>query len=133
MTLKSEERQSIVSYRLERANSTIKEVEDVGGKLGYWNLAANRLYYAAYYANVALLIHNGSDATSHKGVIRMISDSFVKKGLLSHDDYRLLGRLFTMRQSGDYEDLFDWEEKDVRPLIPIVKEYIKRIHNLISD
>ena len=58
MTLKSQERNDIVSYRLERARQTLKEAEDIG-RLGYWNLAANRLYYAAYYASAALLIHNG--------------------------------------------------------------------------
>lgn len=57
MTLNPDERNAIVSYRLEKALNTIKEVKDVGA-LGYWNLAANRLYYAAYYASTALLIHN---------------------------------------------------------------------------
>lgn len=73
MTLKSEERISIVKYRLEKAFSTIKQAKDVGS-IGYWSLAANRLYYAVYYACVALLIHNGIEASSHKGVIRMIGD-----------------------------------------------------------
>lgn len=131
MTLTPDERTAIVEYRLERAKNTIKEVNDVGS-LGYWNLSANRLYYAAYYASVALLIRNGIDATTHKGVIRMISESFVRKGLLSAEDSKLLGRLFTMRQSGDYDDLFDWEENDVKPLIPKVEDFIRRITDLIE-
>lgn len=131
MTLRSEERSAIVSYRLEKAFKTIKEVIDVGS-LGYWTLAANRLYYAAYYASVALLINSGIDASTHKGVIRMIGSSFVKAGILPGNDSKLLGRLFTMRQSGDYEDLFDWEEKDVSPLIPQVEDYINRISDLIN-
>lgn len=131
MTLKSKERSDIVEYRLERAIKTIKEVIDVGS-LGYWALAANRLYYAAYYASAALLISAGIDATTHRGVIRMISSSYVKTGILHEEDSKLLGRLFTMRQSGDYEDLFDWEEKDVLPLIPQVKDYINRIQNIIE-
>lgn len=131
MTLKSEERNAIVSYRLEKAYRTIQEVKDVGS-LGYWTLAANRLYYAAYYASVALLINAGIDASTHKGVIRMIGASFVKNGLLSENDAKLLGRLFTMRQTGDYEDLFDWEENDVTPLIPLVEDYICRIGQLVA-
>lgn len=100
MTLQSEERDVIVSYRLEKAKETLKEVTDVS-KLGYWSLAANRLYYAAYYANVALLISKGIETTTHKGAIRMIGFSFVENGLLSKEDSRLLGRLFSMRQTGD--------------------------------
>lgn len=130
MTLQSDERDAIVTYRLEKAAATIKEVKDVGA-LGYWNLAANRLYYAAYYASVALLIRHGIETTTHKGAIRMLGQSFVKNGVLSDNDARLIGRLFTMRQTGDYEDLFDWEEDDVAPLIPKVEEYINRIKSLI--
>jgi len=132
MTLKPDERTAIVAYRLEKARNTIKEVKDVGA-LGYWNLSANRLYYAAYYASVALLVDKGIDATTHKGVIRMIGESFVRKGILDVEDSKLLGRLFTMRQTGDYEDLFDWEESDVSPLIPRVEDYISRISALIGN
>lgn len=131
MTLNTDERAAIVSYRLEKARNTIQEVKDIGA-IGYWNLSANRLYYAAYYASAALLIHNGIDASTHRGVLRMIGQSFVKNGTLTMEDSKLLGRLFTMRQTGDYEDLFDWEEKDVAPLIHQVEDYINRICNLIS-
>lgn len=132
MTLKSNERDAIVEYRLEKAFKTIKEAKDTGA-IGYWNLAANRLYYSAYYASSALLIHNGIDATTHKGVLRMISKSFVTNNVLKVEDSQLLGRLFAMRQSGDYDDLFDWEEKDVAPLIPLVEDYIHRISCLINN
>lgn len=131
MTLKPNERATIVTYRLEKAVNTMKEVKDIGA-IGYWSLSANRLYYAAYYASVALLINNGIDASTHKGVLRMIGETFVKKGILTIEDSKLLGRLFTMRQSGDYEDLFDWEETDVAPLIPRVEDYITRITKLIE-
>lgn len=132
MTLKSPDRAAIVEYRLEKAFKTLREAIDTGG-IGYWNLAANRLYYSAFYASCAFLIHNGIDANTHKGVLRMISKSFVANNVLKVEDSRLLGRLFTMRQSGDYDDLFDWEEKDVEPLIPLVEDYIQRISCLINN
>ena len=132
MTLKHDERDAIVDYRIDKAFKTLKEVVDVG-TLGYWTLAANRLYYAAYYASVALLIDSGIEASTHKGVIRMISSAFVKNGILSQEDSKLLGRLFTMRQSGDYDDLFDWEEEDILPLIPKVKGFIARIQDIINN
>ena len=131
MTLKSQERNDIVSYRLERARQTLKEAVDIG-RLGYWNLAANRLYYAAYYASAALLIHNGIEASSHKGIVRMICMTFVRQGILNSEDSQLIGRLFTMRQTGDYEDLFDWKESDVSPMYLPVKDYIERIESIIS-
>ena len=131
MTLKSGDRADIVAYRLEKAWNTLKEVKDIGA-IGYWSLAANRLYYAAYYASIALLIHCGIEASTHKGVLRMIGKTFIKNNTLTIEDSQLLSRLFTMRQSGDYEDLFDWNEEDVVPLIPRVEEYIHRINKLIT-
>lgn len=40
-------------------------------------------------------------------------------------------RLFNMRQTGDYEDFFDWEEIDVRPIIPNVEILLENMSNLI--
>lgn len=131
MTLKSEDRKNIIIYRLEKAVKTLDEAKAVSA-LGYWTLAANRLYYAAYYASISLLIHSGIEASTHNGVVRMIGPEFVRNGKLSVDDSKLLSRLFTMRQTGDYEDFFDWSEKDIRPLIPQVEEYIQRISQMIT-
>lgn len=131
MTLKSDDSQNIISYRLEKARQTLNEVKAVSA-LGYWTLAANRLYYAAYYASMSLLINSGIEASTHNGVVRMIGSEFVRSGKLTVEDSKLLSRLFTMRQSGDYEDLFDWSEKDIIPLIPQVEEYIQRVTQLIT-
>ncbi len=125
------ERGDIVSYRLETARNTLDQVEAVGN-LGYWTLAANRLYYAAYYASSALLISCGIETTTHRGVMRMVNLQFIKTGHLPIEDGKLLGRLFSMRQSGDYEDWIEWSEEDVIPLLSRVKLYIDRVFSLIS-
>lgn len=62
----------------------------------------------------------------------MLGQIFVKENVLTTDDSKLLGRLFSMRQTGDYEDLFDWEEEDVVPLIEKVEDYIDRIIKAIE-
>ena len=55
MGLSVEERNVIVSYRVDKSRTALCELQGVVG-LKYWNLAANRLYYAVYYAASALLI-----------------------------------------------------------------------------
>ncbi len=131
MPLSDARRKDIVEYRLEKSRTTLEEVKEVA-KLGYWSLAANRLYYATYYACVSLLISKGIEATTHKGTMKMINYLLVKEGLLQIEDAKLISRLFLMRQSGDYEDLFDWSEKDILPLIPEVTSLIDRITSLIN-
>lgn len=131
MTLSSDDREAIVQYRIERAHLTIREVEFVI-KGGFWNLASNRLYYALFYICEALLLKNHISASTHTGVNRMMGLHFVKTEKLDNDDARLLGEVFRMRQTGDYDDLYDWTEDQILPLIPKVKNLVNKIENLIS-
>lgn len=47
MTLTPEDRNAIIDYRIEGAYNTLKELEYVA-KGKFWNLSANRLYYALF-------------------------------------------------------------------------------------
>ncbi|MDE6269022.1 MAG: HEPN domain-containing protein [Muribaculaceae bacterium] len=132
MTLSSTDREAIISYRLERAKNTFAELRYVI-KGGYWNLAANRLYYSAFYACIALLLKNQIVTTSHAGVNRMMNLHFIQTGILSEEEGKLLKRLFRMRQTGDYDDLMDWDEEDVLPYIPKVENLLSRISELINE
>lgn len=49
---------------------------------GYYNTAVNRLYYACYYAAVAILIQHGINPGTHSGVKQMIGMHFVATGRL---------------------------------------------------
>ena len=55
--LSEENVKALVTYRLNRAKETLAEVPNLRD-MGYYNTAINRLYYACYYALVALLIKN---------------------------------------------------------------------------
>jgi uncharacterized protein (UPF0332 family) len=57
MKLTNDEREAIVSFRLQKSEDTFKEAFGIA-TLGYWNAVANRLYYACYYVTGALLIKN---------------------------------------------------------------------------
>lgn len=129
--LSDEERQAIVSYRLEKAFETLAEARDCGA-MNHWTLAANRLYYAAYYASSALLINNELQAKTHYGVITLIGQNFVNEGSLSKDDAHLLARLQNMRHSGDYDDFTEWHQEEVEPLFGKVDDYIKKIKTLVE-
>ena len=130
MKLSADERDALVSYRIQKANDTLKEAEGISS-LGYWNAVANRLYYACYYATSALLIKNSFQAQTHRGVITLLGMHFIKTGIISENSGKLFSRLFEIRQTGDYDDLFDLTEEDVQPLLKPAKEYIKEISNLL--
>ena len=130
MPLTEEERKAVVVYRLEKAANAVVEAKDCA-TMGHWNLAANRLYYAAYYASSALLISAGHQAKTHEGTIGMIGQSYVRTGILSKEDGIILARLQNMRHTGDYDDFLDWTEEDVTPYIPKVEANIEKIQSVI--
>ncbi len=130
--LTEEERQAIVSYRLEKAENALKQVEaNIANE--FWDLIANRLYYAAYYAVTALLISENHETHTHNGVITMFGLHFVKTGKFTKEDHRLYQRLFTQRQTGDYSDNFFLDKEDVMPQIEPTKIFIKKISDYLSE
>ena len=122
--LNDEDRREIVKYRLEKSLRTYNEA--VGSIAnGYVDTAANRLYYAAYYAVSALLVSYKYEASTHNGVIQMFGKAFIKSKVLERRYGTIFNQLFSLRMTGDYEDrrFLDIEE-DVKPLIEPTKELI---------
>lgn len=109
----------------------MKEAEFVASG-NFWNLAANRLYYSAFYICIALLISQGIAATTHEGVSRMMNLHFIKTGKLNKEDGTLLGQLFRMRKTGDYDDLTDWNAEEIEPLFTEAKRLVDKIASLIT-
>jgi len=132
MTLQQEDRNALITLRLQRAKETMLEVEGIT-QLGYWRAAANRLYYACYYAVSALLIKNNLTARTHTGVINQLSLHFVTKGYISKEQGKFFKHLFELRQSSDYNDWFNIEEKDISPLLEPAKNFITEIEKLINE
>ena len=122
--LNDEDRREIVKYRLEKSLRTYNEA--VGSIAnGYVETAANRLYYAAYYAVSALLVSYKYEASTYNGVIQMFGKAFIKSKVLERRYGTIFNQLFSLRMTGDYEDrrFLDIEE-DVKPLIEPTKELI---------
>lgn len=71
MGLTEDEREIIVNLELEKAQKTFSDMEYcIQGEK--WESAANRLYYAMFHAMSALLISDGHNVKSHRGVIEKL-------------------------------------------------------------
>ena len=132
MSLSEVERNEIVKYRLEKANSTFAEI-DILIKNKLFRNAANRLYYACYYAATALLINGGYETHSHKGVISMMGLHFFKENKIEKSYSKIYDNLFRMRLTGDYDDFVFINEDDIKPFIEPAYQFIKTIENLINQ
>lgn len=132
MSLTDEEREAIVSFRIQKAKDTLVEAQGIS-TLGYWNAVANRLYYACFYMTSALLTRNGHAAQTHSGIIHLFGLNFVRTGLISRDAGKIYSKLYEIRQTGDYDDLFNLSEEDVKPLIQLANNFIDELNNLITN
>lgn len=132
MSLTDDERKAIVSFRLQKGIETLAEAKGIA-TLEYWNAVANRLYYACYYVTSALLIKNKYAAQTHRGIIHLLGMHFIKKGIVSPDSGKFYSKLFELRQTGDYDDLFNLSESEVKPMISDSEKYIEELINLINQ
>lgn len=105
MTMSAEEIDAIVFYRKQKSYAVLQEADDAAID-AHWNLAIQRLYYAAYYMASALLLKSNIPAQTHNGVIGQIFLHLVTTGKLSKEKGRLYSRLLQNRISGDYNDFF---------------------------
>ena len=132
MKLQQEDRNALVTIRLQRAKETMEELNGII-QLRYWRIAANRLYYACYYAVSALLIKNNLSAHTHAGVINQFGLHFVAKGFVTKEQGKFFKELFNLRQSGDYDDWNVIEEQDILPLVEPAQKLIDDIEHLIHN
>lgn len=119
-------REEYVNYRFHRAVESYEEAL-ILAKEERWNAVINRLYYACFYAVIALLIKNNISTQTHDGARTQFGLIFVKTGIIDRESGKLFSKLFDYRQKGDYGDLFDYDEELTKPLINKVNEFLIEI------
>ena len=131
MSLDNEDRKALIAYRQEKADMALDDAAFLtdAGKFG---LAANRLYYALYYAASALLLSKGISTKRHSGLMTQIHMHFVKTGILSSDEGALFKVMFSLRHEDDYEDFIEVEKADIEEYTPQVTALVKRIKDLVE-
>jgi len=123
-------REDYIKYRFHRSEESLDEAL-ILAKNGSWNAVINRLYYSCFYAVISLLLKNGIETQSHEGARTQFGLHFIKTGKIDKTHGKLFTKLFDYRQKGDYGDLFDYDEKLVKPLIEQVKEFIGELKKQI--
>lgn len=129
--LDQDSKKSLVAYRMDRAYNSLEEARYLT-EGGYYNAAVNRLYYACYYAAVALLLKNDISTQTHSGVKTMLGLHFISKGKLPITAGSTFTTLFEKRHSGDYDDFVYCDQELVSRLYPEAEAFIEAVRRLIS-
>jgi uncharacterized protein (UPF0332 family) len=125
-------KKDLIKYRLSRAWDTLEDARILADRKR-WNSTINRLYYACYYAINALLLNSDLKASTHNGVKSIFSETFIKTGIIPKDLGKIYSQLFTWRQKGDYDDLFDFDEEKVLPYFDPVQRLIEIVDSIINE
>ena len=130
MGLTQENYEDLSKYRQQRAHETLNEIPFLIEQ-GYYNTATNRLYYACYYAAVALLNKKRISTSTHAGVKTLLGLHFVSKGLISKESGRTFSNLFDCRQHSDYDDFVYSTKEEVDELYPKAMRFIEEVDVLL--
>lgn len=119
MSLTDEERKVIVNLEIEKSEKTFQEF-DVLYKMELWNSAANRLYYSL-------------NVKSHRGVMALFGQYYIKSGIFEREDGRLFSDLVIMRDNADYNCFYEADEAKLSPFVTPTHQLIERIKRYIED
>jgi uncharacterized protein (UPF0332 family) len=128
MTLKYAEE---MAASLERAEKSIQAAKELAAG-GYYDFAASRAYYAAFYAATAILLREGLEFGKHSGVIASIHQRFVKTGKLDKKYGKDLNWLFELRGIGDYGATVHVSQQDAERAIQSAEDFLRAIQALIQ-
>lgn len=124
-------KEDLIKYRLSRAKDTFEDAQILAER-NKWNSTINRLYYSAYYAVMALLLNSDLKPTTHNGAKSCFSEYFILTNKIPIELGKIYSQLFTWRQKGDYDDMFDFDKEKVMPYFSPVSELIEIIEKILE-
>ena len=129
MSIDIERRAALIRYRIEQAQGALSD-SDFAAMGERWSMAANRLYYAIFYAASALLLSEEIAFHTHKGLIKQFGYYFVKAGRVSKEEGALISQLFKLRHETDYEAYVDPTEEQIKDYLPRTRALIDKLISL---
>jgi len=121
----TENRKALIEYRLTQARDSIREADVLDQSGMSRRSVMNRLYYAMFYAVLALLQEKGMGTSKHSGAIALFDREFVKSGTFPKEMSKALHRAFELRQKGDYMEETEVTADDVAETRPAAEQFVE--------
>ncbi|MBI4556506.1 MAG: HEPN domain-containing protein [Candidatus Hydrogenedentes bacterium] len=96
-----EEVRDYIRFRMTQSQETLQEAQILLSE-GRPRGAVNRVYYACFYAVLALLWTEGMSARKHRGVLSLFDRYWIKTRHLPAEMGSFFHEVFHMRHEGDY-------------------------------
>ena len=105
-----ENRAALSLLRMKKAEEALADAKMLVG-LERYSLAANRSYYAVFYAMRAVLALDGVDRRHHSGVIAEFRRKYIKSGIFEKKLSEIIRDLFDLRADSDYDDFLSYQKR----------------------
>ena len=121
-----------IQLKIDKAKTLLSEAQILVAHKGY-NSIISRLYYACYHATCALLLTQGLQSKTHKGLVVVLHKEFVLKGNFDSEKSSFFARLLQEPMDEDYGDFVVMDYQTTFEFLEPAKEYIHYIEQLIKS
>ncbi|MDP2364184.1 MAG: HEPN domain-containing protein, partial [Ignavibacteria bacterium] len=121
----------LIKHRMDRAEETLSEARTSFENESFL-LAANRVYYSAFYAVSALAIKNNFSTSKHGQLLGWFNQYYIKTGMIEKPLGKFYLDAFELRQESDYEDFFKIDKTSIEEKIKTASEFIDRISAILN-
>ena len=121
----------LIKYRLKEADDSIKEAEVLLREGMSMRAVMNRLYYAMFYAVLALLQEKELGTSKHSSAVSLFDREFIKTGIFDNELSKTLHRAFELRQKGDYMEQAEVSKTDVDEMLPKTKDFVNKVNGYL--
>ncbi len=100
--------------------------------IGDYDSCVSRGYYAMFFMAEAVLLTKNLSASSHKGVISLFGEHFVKTGTFDRGIGKALNDAYNKRLVGDYGIGFVVTKEEAKRLLETARNFIQKLKNCLE-
>jgi uncharacterized protein (UPF0332 family) len=132
MTIKDEEREVLIIYRLEQAKNTVKVIDLLIAN-NELSTAVNRIYNGMFYALLALALKYKFETSKHEQLIGWFNKNFIHAGKVDTKYGKILSSAYKNRKKGDYDAFIKFDIEEVKLMKSEMIDFINEIEMMIMN
>ena len=127
-----EKKRHLIEHRLKQTKETLEDANFLFENNRSLRGVINRVYYALFYAVLALLVLEPFESSKHSGVIGYFNRRFIKDGVFSPEMGRYLNIAFEARQESDYKEFVELTKENVKELLIHAETFVNEVKKYLS-
>ena len=124
--------QELIAGYLAKARSKLRVARELV-KQREWDDVVSRVYYAAFHAAQAVLLAEGHQAETHRGLLTLFGLVLVKTGKFDKKWGKFLANLKDDRETGDYEVLSYLDEQTACLALAEAEEFVEKVEEFLGQ